>query len=74
MRNSHFRLSLAVVATLFGTSLLAGCATEQPYAHESLSDQEYRFLYPRQYSDSLNSSDRKEVEQGMQQDEVKRQR
>lgn len=68
------RLLLAVAASLSGTGLVGGCASEQSLARDGLPGETYRFLYPRQHYDSVDARQQKEMEQQALQDEVRSER
>ncbi len=62
-------LLLAVGAGFFALGFLGGCATD-PYAHRTLSNGEYQFLYPRQNYDSLSPFERRQVDEEMQREQL----
>jgi hypothetical protein len=43
-------------------SVLVGCTTNRAPQKETLSNQEFRFLYPRQYYESASPSERQELD------------
>jgi len=65
MKNLPARCVASMLTCLLSVSLLAGCATEHNSKPDSLSPQEQRVLYPRQYLDSLPPSERSAAERQM---------
>ena len=59
----RLRLMLTIAACLSGVSLLPGCATRQPYTEDGMSEERFRFLYPREHYNSADSSQQRELEQ-----------
>ena len=55
-------LMLTIAASLSGVTLLDGCASRQPYTDDGMTEERYRFLYPREHYNSLNSSQQKELD------------
>ena len=43
--------------------LAAGCATRQAYTGDGMSEERFRFLYPREHYNSVDSSQQRELEQ-----------
>jgi hypothetical protein len=67
--NSANPLVLGTVLGLFCIlclSVLVGCATKRAPQTETLSNQEFRFLYPRRYYDSASWSEKQELDSQMQ--------
>lgn len=62
----------SIVATLVSVtcvSLILGCAAKNERRSETLSEQELRILYPRQYLKSLDPFEREYVERRMAEEE-----
>ncbi len=74
MRSSHFGSLVALAGCWFGLGLLAGCATQETSAVNQLSPSDYRFLYPRQYYDSADAWERRELDLQALREENKSQR
>jgi hypothetical protein len=60
-----------MVAAL-SASFLVGCATSQERRTETLSSEEFRMFYPRQYLDSLDPLERRDEDRRMMEEELKR--
>lgn len=69
MRNLRFGSNVAALVVALNVSLLVGCATNQYRRTKTLSSEEYRYLYPRQYFNSLDPLERREVEDQMRQED-----
>lgn len=63
MRNPRLRATAAILVATLSVSLWVGCATNQE--HRPLSSEEFRILYPRQYLDSLDPWERRDMERRM---------
>jgi hypothetical protein len=50
------------LASLLSLSVLVGCTTNRAPQKETLSNQEFRFLYPRQYYESASPLERQELD------------
>ena len=74
MTNARFRSATVALAAALGAGLLFGCATSKESQTETLSREEFRFLYPRQYLDSLDPLERRDAEHRMMEDELRRER
>ena len=74
MRDASFRSIVAALIALLSVGLLTGCATHQENASKGLSEDQYRFLYPRKYLDSLDPAEREELERRVMWDEMRRER
>jgi hypothetical protein len=72
MRNARFRSTAATLAAALSVSLFGGCATDRERRTETLTSEEFRILYPRQYLDSLDPSERLNVERRMMEEELRR--
>jgi hypothetical protein len=59
------RTALGLVSILC-FSVLVGCATDKEPQAETLSNQEFRFLYVRQYYESASPSERQMLDRQMQ--------
>ena len=70
---------LLVVRTALGLgsmlclSVFVGCATDSHPQTETMSNQKFRFLYPRQYYESASPSERQELDRQMQEEQWREQ-
>ena len=62
MKSSRFSSPALTLVSVLGINILAGCATDKESRTESLSNTEFRQLYPRQYYESASPSERQELD------------
>jgi hypothetical protein len=72
IRNPRFCSAVATLVAAMGASFLVGCATSQERRPETLSSDEFRMFYPRQYLDSLDPLERRNEDRRMMEEELKR--
>ena len=62
MKYSRFCSAALTLVSVVGINVLVGCATDKEPRAESLSNEEFRRLYPRQYYESASPSERQELD------------
>ena len=72
MKKTEFRIRAAVLLGLISISVLSGCATDQKPPADTLTKKEFRVLYPRQYLDSLDPSEQRDVEDRVREEQWRR--
>jgi hypothetical protein len=62
LRTSVARTTALGLAFVLSPFVFIGCATDREPQSERLSNERYRFLYPRQYYESASPSERQEMD------------
>lgn len=74
MKNATVPSIVAALLGLMCVSLIVGCATEKEHRSETISEQQFRTLYPRRYLQSLDPYEREYVERRMAEEERRTER
>jgi hypothetical protein len=62
MKKSRFCSAVLILVSVVTINVLVGCATDKAPQTETLSKEEFRRLYPRQYYESASPSERQEMD------------
>lgn len=69
MKTSRVRLLAGMLAVALNVSFLAGCASNRERQTGTMSPEAFRFLYPREYNQSLSPWQQEDVEREMMEQE-----
>jgi hypothetical protein len=62
MNHSRFHTAALTLLSVLSITFLVGCATENESGTDTLTNEQFRRLYPRQYYESTSQSERQEME------------